>query len=348
MNLRTAIGLVVGFGVIIFILSKQDLNAIWSVASQAGWALIPALGWRAASIVLAGAGWRNLFPARFRPALRLTALGRWIAEAGNTLLPVAQVGGDVVRGRLLRNQMARADLKRSQGSHGHGVEGGVSVAATVVADLTLNLVGQLIFALPGLWHLWRSNDLTLSKVLGCLAVAALPLGLLLLAQSPGVIRVTRGLANRLGLIKPGKSDGQPGLGFEQAVWHLYARHRSVAIALFWHLLAWACRAGETWFVLRLLGHPVSVLDAVAIESLLSAVRSAAFLMPAGLGVQEGAIILLCGWVGVPSSSALALALIKRGRELAIGLPGLLAWLAAEHAAKRPLPTSSLQSDLPGN
>ncbi|TXH33323.1 MAG: hypothetical protein E6Q98_22240 [Rhodospirillaceae bacterium] len=337
MNLRTAIGLMVGLGVIGLILAKQDLSAIWAAAAEAGWALIPALGWRAASIVFAAGAWRSLFVAPFVPPIRQTALGRWIGEAINTLLPVAQVGGDVVRGRLLRHYLAMADhaqKAQSHGSHGHGIPGGVSVAATVVADLTLNLVAQLIFALPGLWQLWRSNDITGWRALGCLGIAALPLGLLLLAQSPGVIRVTTGLARRLGLIKEGKTSGHPGLGFEQAVWHLYARHRIVAVALGWHLLAWICRAGEVWFVLRLLGHPVGFLDAAAIEGLLGAVRAAAFLLPAGLGVQEGALILLCGWVGVPPSSALALALLKRARELAIGLPGLLAWLAAEQAVRR--------------
>jgi putative membrane protein len=338
MNLRTAIGLMVGLGVIVVILTKQDLSAIWTAAAQAGWALIPALGWRAASIILAAGAWRSLFVAPFRPPLRRTALGRWIGEAINTLLPVAQVGGDVIRGRLLRHHLAMADhaqkAQSNHGSHGHGIPGGISVAATVVADLTLNLVAQLIFALPGLWQLWRSNDLTGWRALGCLGIAVLPLGLLLLAQSPGVIRVTTGLARRLGLIKEGKTSGHPGLGFEQAVWHLYARHRIVAMALGWHLLAWTCRAGEVWFVLRLLGHPVDLLDAAAIEGLLGAVRAAAFLLPAGLGVQEGALILLCGWVGVPPSSALALALIKRARELALGLPGLLAWLAAEQEVRR--------------
>ncbi len=353
MKLRTAIGLAAGLAVIAAILAHQDLTAIWSAALLAGWGLLPALGWRCASFVLAGAGWRALFVAPFRPRLRQTALGRWIAEAINTLLPVGQVGGDVIRGRLLRHDLVRADLAHKEadavrgqpvaGSHGHGVPGGVSVAATVVADLTLNQLAQLIFALPGLWQLWYAWDLALGRMLGCLGIAALPLGLLLLAQSPGVIRATTSLARRLGLIKASSSradkDGTPsgsqaGLGFEQAVWHLYARHRAVAVAIFWHLLAWVCRAGETWMVLRLLGYPVDLLDAAAIEGLLGAVRSAAFLMPAGLGVQEGALLLLCGWVGVPADAALALALIKRARELVIGLPGLLAWAAAEHAAKR--------------
>ena len=54
--------------------------------------------------------------------------------------------------------------------------------------------------------------------------------------------------------------------------------------------------------------PVSLLEASVVETLLGAVRVAAFVMPAGLGVQEGALILLCGWIGVPPAPAFAMAL----------------------------------------
>jgi putative membrane protein len=275
------------------------------------------------------------------------ALARWIGESINTLLPVGQVGGDVIRGRLLRRDLALADhLAKTkaamsagsaapQGSHGHGIEGGVSVAATVVVDITLNLLAQLIFASPGVFLLWRAQHLSGWQAIGCLLLAALPLGLVLLGQSPRVIRFGTALARRLGLIKvASREHPSGGQGFDHAVRLLYRRHGTIAVTVLWHLLAWGCRAGEVWLVLWLLGSPVDLLEASVIESLLGAIRTAAFIMPAGLGVQEGALILLCGWVGVPTSSALALALIKRGRELAIGLPGLLAWMMAERRLGR--------------
>jgi putative membrane protein len=346
MSLRAVIGLIVGFAVVGVILAHQDLTAIWSAIATAGWGLVPALSWRSASIVLAALAWRTLFARVTRPSVLHAVLARWIGEAVNTLLPVGQVGGDVVRGRLLRRDLmltdhvtksgydAAAGTATPQGSHGHGVAGGVSVAATVVADITLNLFAQFVFALPGLALLWRAHDLTDWQSILCLLLAALPFGLVLLGQSPLIIRLGTTLARRLGLIKIGKPDQASGLGFDLAVRHLYRRHRTVTITVLWHLLAWGCRTGETWMVLRLLGSAIDWLEASVIESLLGAVRVAAFVMPAGLGVQEGALILLCGWVGVPAAPAFAMALIKRGRELAIGLPGLLAWLIEERQLRR--------------
>ena len=72
---------------------------------------------------------------------------------------------------------------------------------------------------------------------------------------------------------------------------------------------------------------------LAIESLLYAIRTAAFVVPQAVGVQEGAYILLGAGFGLDPDMALALSLLKRGRDLAIGLPAIAIWQAIEgHAA----------------
>jgi uncharacterized membrane protein YbhN (UPF0104 family) len=83
-----------------------------------------------------------------------------------------------------------------------------------------------------------------------------------------------------------------------------------------------------------MGQDIALLDAIMIEGLLSAARTVGFLLPAGLGIQEGALLLLCGWAGVPGHVALALALVKRARELGVGLPGLVAWAVLERPKLR--------------
>ena len=40
-------------------------------------------------------------------------------------------------------------------------------------------------------------------------------------------------------------------------------------------------------------------------------------------------MFLCGLFGIGADAALALSLIKRGRDLVIGVPALLAWQALE-------------------
>ena len=74
-------------------------------------------------------------------------------------------------------------------------------------------------------------------------------------------------------------------------------------------------------------------------------RTAGFAIPGSLGVQEGGTVLICGIVGIGPESALELALLKRVREVALGLPGLLAWHRTENSPRRdrPPPRPALES-----
>ena len=56
-----------------------------------------------------------------------------------------------------------------------------------------------------------------------------------------------------------------------------------------------------------------------------AIRSVAFLVPNAVGVQEGAYILLGASFGLTPEMALALSLLKRARDLTLGLPAIASW-----------------------
>jgi hypothetical protein len=68
---------------------------------------------------------------------------------------------------------------------------------------------------------------------------------------------------------------------------------------------------------------------LTLESLMSAVRSVVFMTPGALGFQEGAHVLVAPLFGLGAGSGLALSLLKRAKDIAIGVPALLAWQAAE-------------------
>jgi uncharacterized membrane protein YbhN (UPF0104 family) len=51
--------------------------------------------------------------------------------------------------------------------------------------------------------------------------------------------------------------------------------------------------------------------------------------PGALGFQEGAYVLVGPLFGLGPESALALSLIKRAKDLAIGAPALLIWQVGE-------------------
>ena len=109
---------------------------------------------------------------------------------------------------------------------------------------------------------------------------------------------------------------------------------ALAWSLSLHVASWLGHAGEVWLTLWLMGAPTGLAEAVLLESLSLAARSAAFLIPSGWGAQEAALIALAGVTGLPAETALALGLVKRAREFAVGLPGLVAWGIAEGRLSR--------------
>jgi uncharacterized membrane protein YbhN (UPF0104 family) len=86
-------------------------------------------------------------------------------------------------------------------------------------------------------------------------------------------------------------------------------------------------AGEVWLALHFLGHPIGFERALLLESLGQAVRTAAFVVPGALGIQEGGYLVLGTVLGLTPETALALSLAKRVREIVLGVPGLVVWQA---------------------
>ena len=104
---------------------------------------------------------------------------------------------------------------------------------------------------------------------------------------------------------------------------------ALALSLSLHVASFLGHAAELWLTLWLMGAPTGFAEATLLESLSLAARSAAFLIPSGWGAQEASLVALATLAGLSPDTALALGLVKRAREFAIGLPGLAAWAIAE-------------------
>src|SRR5262249_34117006 len=110
---------------------------------------------------------------------------------------------------------------------------------------------------------------------------------------------------------------------------IYRRRRGLWSSFMLHFLCWVLSASEVWVALAFAGQPIPFGSALAIESLVYALRTAAFVVPNAVGIQEGAYVLLGGAFGLSPEMALALSLLKRARDLTIGLPVLAGWQIVE-------------------
>jgi choline kinase len=109
----------------------------------------------------------------------------------------------------------------------------------------------------------------------------------------------------------------------------------------WRFLGWLCGSVEIWLAFWLLGHPIGLIEAVILESLGQALRSAGFALPGGLGAQEGGIVAGALALGIAPELALAVALLKRAREVAYGVPGLVAWALTGVAGRGARPAQAV-------
>lgn len=262
-----------------------------------------------ALIVLMGLAWSVLGD----PPWRRFVWGRLVRDGAAEVLPLSQIGGFVLGARAL--VLA-------------GVAPSFASASTVV-DVTLELVAQLFYTLLGLGLLaWlRPGSGVQGPAIASVAAMAMLAGCFVLAQRHGVGAAERILVRLGGVLMGPRPPGGPSL--REAIGTIHRRPQRLAAGVALHLLAWVLVGGETWMMLTLIGSPIGLGEAIVIDSLLSGLRSMAFMVPQSLGVQEGAYVLLGALFGVAPEAALALSLIRRARDFAIGAPALIAWQIVE-------------------
>jgi putative membrane protein len=249
-----------------------------------------------------------------RPRLGRYFRIRWIREAVNSMLPVAQLGGNLVGIRMLAQR---------------GVPGPLAGAGTVL-DLTVESVTQFLFTLAGFGVLVAMdvNRAWAPWVEWVLVGSALALAGFIVAQRAGMLRIIEWLAGHLTRLFPALSV-EAVRGLHTELMRLQRDRVALAQATGLHLLSWTLGTAETWLALTAMGRVTSLGEAFVIESLGMAARSAGFAVPAALGVQEAGFIVVGELFHIHPETAIALSMVKRARELAVGLPGLVAWQWAE-------------------
>jgi glycosyltransferase 2 family protein len=266
-----------------------------------------------------GLAWRALLPGA---PVGTLMWARLVRDSGSEALPLSQVGGYVLGARALTLA---------------GVPGTLAAASTIV-DVTLEFIAQLAYTALGLAWLIRlqPESRVAPPVLLGLLVAALAATAFVLVQRRGVGFVDR-IARYLGRGWAERGAARA-VALHVALAGIYRRPGGLWASFALHLACWIASAAEVWLALQLVGEPAMQLAGeplpsfgavLAIESLLYAIRTAAFVVPNAVGVQEGAYLLLGAGFGLTPDMSLALSLLKRGRDLALGLPTIAVWQAIE-------------------
>lgn len=284
---------------------------VWAGAGTIGgavWRALPALPFvmavHAMQLCITGLGWWCLIPAPRPPAWRIMK-ARWIREAVNTLLPLGGLSGAVAATRVVARE-ARLPTALA--------------TATVTADLTCEAAALAPFLAAALAMVALLAPGKLSPARAALAILPILAGAagFLLAQRAGIMRLVEKAARALGF--GGAMDG-----LHDSLMALHTNRAQIARAFLLQTTAWCLGSVESWIALRAIGHPVGPATAFAMEGLGMAGRSLGFALPAGLAAQEAGFVLAGSLLGVAAPDAVALSMVKRVRELVVGVAGVAAW-----------------------
>jgi putative membrane protein len=295
-----------GLALVAALLLDRGTGAVWNALSALGWggfALLVAA--HLAAIVPCAVALHCLIEAP-APGLARILWVRLCRDAAGDLLGFVPAIGDLLAMRALR-------LLGLAGS---------AAAAIAVVDLTIELIAQVAFSAVGLALLAAlAGGSAPYYGAAALALMAAAMAGFVAVQRAGAFGLIERLARRF-------ADGA-GAAVERHLARLWRDRPRIVRSFAIHLVAWFVGVAEAWIALHLMGIEAGLATVLAIESAVFALRTAAFVVPGALGIQEGAYLVLAALFGLPGEAMLAVSLAKRGREIALGVPILVSWQIVE-------------------
>jgi hypothetical protein len=234
---------------------------------------------------------------------------RIAGDAVNYVTPTAAVGGELVRVALLRRFVAA-----------------VPAIASVVLLVVTQFFSQVVFVSVGI--VYCLPRLLAGPWAAAVAVpagflVAILAGLIFLAVRSDGFRRIDGLARRVPWLARFADAGNAEALDREIFGAVRARPFDLAAAVFCFLGAWSVGVVEARLILSFLGTPVSWGTAFSIESLSVLIETAFFFVPAKAGTQEGGKVAIFAALGLAVSDGLALGVVRRLRELAWAMMGLI-------------------------
>jgi len=301
-----------GVGLTAALAAYAGIGAVYGALDDVGWL---GIAWvcmlQLASMAFCAAAWRAVAE---NTSFMSCLTARFIRDGVSNLAGIIPAIGEVAGARALSLLGATA---------------GIAAASTVV-DVALESLSQAIYTMIGLIPLVllvQPDQAT--RWLLAISVAIVPIfAAFVVTRRRGALQAAERIIMRIARLLGFASAGE-GLDLTRNVLGIYQRHRHVWLALLLHLAGWFMSAVQLWAAAQALDRPLSVGEALALQSIAYAARGAFFFVPGGFGVQEGTFVLVGAVLGVDPAIALALSLVLRARDILLGLPALMVWYGAE-------------------
>jgi putative membrane protein len=324
-KIRVVIVALLGLALATYLVAYAGIGAVFSAVVAVGWGGFALLCLYVLGLfVVLGCAWCVLLPESSLADLRVFVWARMVREAASDVLPFSQFGGLVLG--------ARAAIL-------HGISDSLVYASTIV-DVTTEMLAQIAYVAMGVLILDlhappSSSAQSLIKALLIGVVCAVAAAGIFIALQRHGHRVIEKFTARL---LPGALGRT--MAVNAALSSIYGSRARVAGSIVLHSVGWIASAIGIWIAFRLIGMRVELKSVLALEALVSAIRSTAVFIPHALGAQEAAYAVLSPLFGIGAEFGLAVSVLKRARDLAIGIPILLIWQAIEGHRARSRPAVS--------
>ena len=297
-----------GIGILLlgFIIAEIDYVEVLTHVTKVGYGLLVIVGIYFIAFAIDSISWQlTIFgvPLNILWAYRILKL-RIVGEAFNSIIPAAGMGGEPVKASMLELH--------------YGISLHKGVASLILAR-TINVIALVAFLIAGFVLMIESKALSKGyEYVAGSGLLALLVGVLcfFVIQRFSVTSLTGTWISRLSI----------GRKFDSFLCHIYdidtrivrfyteAKGRFAATLLL-ALVNWLLGAVEVYYTLVFLDSPVTWAEAWIIEAVAQMVRTGAFFIPAAIGVQEGAFLLICGAITGSAPIGIAVSVVRRIREV---------------------------------
>ncbi len=294
---------VAGLGIVA---ATTDIGQSAAIAQRVGWGFLVILGIFAIEFLVDVISWQYTFeniPTRPKWTYRLWQI-KMIGEALNLVLAAGHFGGEPVKALLLKKRV--------------GLTYGEAIASLVLARtvITMSLVIFLAFGLlaaAGIPQIGDAERTAAAFGFGgfCIAIALFFLIQRLRLTSVVTRTIFRGrLAAKLAPMLEHLHKLE-----NRLVTFYTQRPLKLAISLAFAFSNWVFGVTTIYFTFYFLGHDVTFQEAWVIEAFTQMVRASTFFIPASIGAQESAFVLVITAITGNPALGLAVAIVRRGREI---------------------------------
>lgn len=298
--------LLAGLGLLAVIVSDTDLAEVGRLVAAVGWGMTAVLTVYFVAFLVDTASWQLALPAAPFDGRWLGRLWvvRMIGEAFNNTIPAGSFGGEPLKAMLLKQRYGISYREAT---------------ASLILTRTVNLIALVLFLTVGFalivadprlapgYRAIAATGLAVFSVciLGFFMVQRLRLSSMVVGwimHRPQQRRIAGVLAHIEDI--------------DARFVEFYAgNHGRFAAATLLALANWMLGVVELWLVFEFLERPISFAEAWMIEAAAQLVRTGTFFIPASIGAQEGAFVVMCAAISGSPTLGIAVALVRRLREI---------------------------------